>query len=502
MQHISIDQIGSKIDEHCHSLANGPSDYLTYAEAIFVANKYYRSHGRNINQDVSKYIKRASEQSADQRVSKVELRNIINNLQHTYGNQDTPANTHSGQNSQTHHTIQTSQIVGGSTLYKSELHNGGSVTRLSHTQRRPSYTSRQPVETVTYVSNTHRAPSYTSRPVETVTTHHTTDNGFVGSRRSIRFESNMTSNNGTLAHIGETRTYGEHGEVVRVSHANNYTKSYIDGGRIGSQTHLGSHYGGTSYITHAPVTTTYTTGGERHVEYSNRGSNTRVIRERSLSNQRTHGISNYHSITGGDYQAPRPIQTYHDHRRQGDDRNEPTYVHAQGHIAQHETQQQLINGRQHLDGQQHHSSLQQIGEHRQQNGVYQQGQHQQDYQQLNGSQTQHQGQQQVYQQGHQQLNGEQSQHQYGGHSQHQEIHGQGLGQSQDGQGPRLGVVNTTNFSQGYHPSNYNNVEGYTSELKNVNLKYSGFNQVGSQQESQVQHQQNYNNANGQNYNRA
>ena len=529
MQHISVDQIGNKIDEHCVGLKDGSGDYLSHADAIFVANKYYRSFNRNINQDVMGQIRRASEQSTDRRISKVELRNIINNLQHTYGSQD--PNSHSGQNSQVSHNIHTSQVVNGSTLYRSELNNEGSVTRLSNVQRRPSYTSR-PAETVTTYQRPAETVTNYHRPAETVTTYQNGDHGFVGSRRSIRFESNMTSGNGTLSYIGETRTYGDNGNVTKVVRGNDYTKSYVDGGSLGSQTQIRTSYGGvhreiggTSYTQHAPVTTTYTIDGERQNTYSNRGSNTRVIREGSLNTQTNQGGNQHTSVHYGHSQQNGALQHFADHTRQPQDQH--NYNNAQSHVSQHDTQHQLNNShQQHFGDQQQHSGLQQQGYQQQQHGEqhqqhgfqhqgqqqqgqqYQQigdynqfqGQQQQDHQQYNGNQTQHQGHQQQ-QYGSQ---GQQQEHHIQSQSQHQSQHqSQSQGQFQNDQAPRLGVVSNTNYSIGYPPSNYQNVDGYTSELKNVNLRYSGLNQDGQQQQGgQAQQQHGYNNVNGQNYNRA
>lgn len=84
MQRLSINEISQQLDQIAQSLKEGSKDYMSYPEAVFVANTFYRNFGRNINQIILSSLKKASDASNDRQVSKVEIRNIINNAQEEY----------------------------------------------------------------------------------------------------------------------------------------------------------------------------------------------------------------------------------------------------------------------------------------------------------------------------------------------------------------------------------------------------------------------------------
>lgn len=88
MQRLSIEEINKQLDQITLSLKEGSKDYMSYPEAVFVTNTFFRNFGRNINQNILSALKKASDSSRDNQVSKVEIRNIINNSQQEYSVQE------------------------------------------------------------------------------------------------------------------------------------------------------------------------------------------------------------------------------------------------------------------------------------------------------------------------------------------------------------------------------------------------------------------------------
>ena len=333
MQQSSIDEIGDKINQICQGLKDSNGEYLTYPEAIFVSNTFYRSFNRNINQEVMSALKRASSDSSDQRISKAELRNILNNLQNSYGT----SQENLGSSRVLPHGTISSQVSLNAPQHKSEYNNSVSVTRHEEPQVRRT--------------------SLTTRPAENNTVTYTTNGtGAVGRRRSIRFESNMSTVNGTMhaTHTTDNRHVSNNGGNVTVVR----TSQYGSGNRL-------SNYGTSNRVTN------YVTRNDTH-------NGPGVVSEQHIQRAPLYQNNNAESF-----------------------RNVNTYTHGQG-IAQGQSQHgygsvvgggenKTLSHNQSFTSQQNYNNVQQSGQHSQNQSVHSETQNQnnQAYQTQTGTQGYH-----------------------------------------------------------------------------------------------------------------
>lgn len=193
MQKQTVEEITSKLNQLCQNIKDGNSDYLAYSDAINVANTYYRSFNRNMNQGVLGAIKKASDASYDQRISKIELKNILNNAQDSYNNKESNSTTPNTQ------------------------FNTSNNVRTEYKDVAPERRSYHEPQIIRSSLNNRAIPS----------NNYTNATYMDGSRNNI-YQNNITTVGNDFKTINQSRDVINHGSGISVVRSTNYTKSLVN----------------------------------------------------------------------------------------------------------------------------------------------------------------------------------------------------------------------------------------------------------------------------------
>ena len=228
MQKLSHSEIDSRFDQLCCSLKDGHRLSLAYSEAVYVANTFYRTFGRNMGEGVLSAIKNAVDAGDGIHISKSELKNILINAEE------------------------------GSLRYEAKA----PLVLQSHT---PELIKREYKELIPATHNsTYVEPQVISTSQIYTTTSNDKPSRFTGSRKSIVFHSTLNPVEGSSYTCYEPKSVTDNTSTVRVVRTSNYTKT--------------PYYNGEYRVVHDPyikgVPTPSNLDDNRKVEYV-----TRTVRE-------------------------------------------------------------------------------------------------------------------------------------------------------------------------------------------------------------------------------
>ena len=83
MQNLTSEEVDTKINQICQGLKEDSREYMTYAEAVYVANTLYRTCGKNLGIDILPALKQIADDSKIHKISKSEIKQIILNQEHS-----------------------------------------------------------------------------------------------------------------------------------------------------------------------------------------------------------------------------------------------------------------------------------------------------------------------------------------------------------------------------------------------------------------------------------